>query len=137
MRQMDGIDPGRLAEALARRFNAVLPSGIQVKKRDRASLLLLARGKVWSITDLKEDLENETPGLEGVLLNFLSHVQDFVAEECSCPWPRLDHTRRLPGEDLFPAYGVIVTNDRLRLLYGAPEAPYLELEPIDMNELRA
>lgn len=59
----------------------------------------------------------------------LDSVQDFVTETLTVPWPPTDEPSRLP-----PPHA-LWSGDRLRLFYGDPDNPVLELPGVSTAEL--
>jgi hypothetical protein len=130
----EGISPEALARALFDRLAPLVP-GELVFTRNGARMRLTDPRGVWSEMDCRSFLENdpEAPvdAAERASYSVLSQVQDFVTEFLTEPWPES------PPE----SYGlappeVVVNHEGIRLLYGTPSDPLLELRSVQWTELR-
>jgi hypothetical protein len=121
-----------LAHALVDRISEVVPHAVNVSADD--TQIAMKIGNTVESTDVEPivcqagDLREN---LEAAALLVLSDVQDVVAEGSRSPWPPSSNT----GAGLL-AYPHAEWSDKgLRLFFGAPEDPALELRPIMLDDL--
>lgn len=95
------------------------------------SAVVVADGKLSTGTDVSGLMEGREllEGAVGAAERVLDSVQDFVTETLTVPWPPTDEPSRLP-----PPHA-LWSGDRLRLFYGDPDNPVLELPGVSAAEL--
>jgi hypothetical protein len=127
-----------LARALARRLAAAVPAGISVLSRAGdvvVSVDRLSNGTALvGLVDQPGDLQENVMIAASAVLN---SAQDVVAEHLATWWPSspdLQPGTVESGSDL-PMPTARVEDGVLRLWFGDPDRPALELESIDMAEL--
>jgi hypothetical protein len=90
---------------------------------------------VWSQMDCRvffeDEAETKVEAARTAFLSVLSQVQDFVTEFLTEPWPA--SPPESPG--LAPPE-VVVMDEGIRLLYGTPSDPLLELPFVRWDELQ-
>ncbi len=131
---IEGINPEALARAPFDRLAPLVPRELGFIRNDARMRLTDPRG-VWAEMDCRSFFENdpEAPvdAADRASYSVLSQVQDFVTEFLTEPWPET------PPE----SYGlappeVVVMDEGIRLLYGTPSDPLLELPFVRWEELR-
>lgn len=118
-----------LARALAKRLQDVVPSGIQVLSRGGDVVVSDGRTSdgtsLVPLVDQPGDVEDNLVTAASAVLNT---VQDFATESLRSPWPAA------AGKELvLPT--ALVEGGILRLCFGGPATPVLELEPISLVDL--
>jgi hypothetical protein len=128
-----GISPEALARALFERLVPLVPREFEFTRNGARMRLIDPRG-AWSEMDcpsfFESDPEAPVDAAERASYSVLSHVQDFVSEFLTEPWPEPS-----PESYGLAPPGVVVTDDGLRLLYGTPSDPLLELPLVQWTEL--
>jgi hypothetical protein len=129
----EGISPEALARALFERLVPLVPSEFEFTRNGARMRLIDPRG-VWSEMDCRSFFESdpEAPvdAAERASYSVLSHVQDFVTEFLTEPWPETP-----PGSYGLAPPEVVVMEEGFRLLYGPPSDPLLELPFLPWAEL--
>jgi excisionase family DNA binding protein len=138
-RQLAGLEPGdvdveALASALAQRLAAVVPAQISVT---------VQAGMVWFTNEHGHGSGSDiasSASIDGSLVDrvcaaaerTLDCASDMIAEETTEPWPACAGEIRggLPGAGAEPM------GDAIRLWFGDPDAPVLELPRIRLDEVR-
>ena len=125
------MDPDRLAELLADRFAAIVPSGFQVSAENGmlrySSISTTGRGSSISGSYIAGNFGNgdtEADRITWCAEEVLGQLQDFVDEKSAEPWP---------GERTVPPAHAAVRGSRLHLWFGDADSPVLECEPIDIE----
>jgi hypothetical protein len=123
------IDVEALADALATRLRAVLPSSVQVVAERATVFLRDADGHGIGI-DIAFHASFPEAGsgadrVRAVAASALEAVQDELTMVTTEPWPL-----RGRGELPTPHADFTADGDAVRLFYGDPAAPVLELEPL-------
>jgi hypothetical protein len=127
-----------LARALAQRLAAAVPPGITVSSR--GGNVIVGDGStsggtgVVPLVDQPGDLEENVTTAASAVLN---RAQDVVVEHLARWWPSSPDSQPgtfESGADL-PLPAAKVEGRLLRLWFGDPDRPVLELEPIDLAEL--
>ena len=127
-----------LARALARGLAAEVPPGISVSSR--AGDVLVSNGvtsdgtSLVPIVDQPGDLEENITSAASAVLNT---VQDVVIKHLRTGWPSppgIQPGAVESGAEL-PLPTAKAAGRSLRLWFGDPERPALELEPMDLAEL--
>lgn len=130
----EGISPEAVARALFGRLAPLVPRELDFTRNGPLMRLTDPRG-VWSKMDCRVFFENraEAMGEAAQLASYsvLSTVRDFVTEFLTDPWPLAPPES--PG--LAPPE-VVVMEEGIRLLYGTPSDPLLELPFVRWEELR-
>jgi hypothetical protein len=128
------IAPEAVARALFDRLAPLVPRELDFTRNGAVMRLTDPRG-VWSQMDCRVFFENRSEAMaEAAYLassSVLSNVQDFVTEFLTDPWPLAPPES--PG--LAPPE-VVVMEEGIRLLYGTPSDPLLELPFVRWEELR-
>jgi len=134
---MSGPGPNIRPEAVARavfdRLAPLVPREIDFQISG-AEIRLTDRNGVSSETDCRSFFNDGVETVEAAstaLLAVLSQVQDFVTEFLTDPWPPTPPES--PG--LAPP-DVVVRGEGIRLLYGPPSDPLIELPFVEWKELR-
>ena len=126
-----------LARALAQRLTAAVPPGISVLSR--AGDVIVGDGRTSDgtglvpIVDQPGDLEENMTTAASAVLNT---AQDVVVKHLGRGWPSSPDVQPgtlESGPDL-PLPTARVEGRLLRLWFGDPDRPALELEPIDLAE---
>lgn len=118
-----------LARALAKRLQDVVPSGIQVLSRGGDVVVSDGRTSdgtsLVPLVDQPGDMEDNLVTAASAVLNT---VQDFATESLRTPWPPA-----AAKELVLPT--ALVEGRTLRLCFGEPAAPVLELAPISLVDI--
>jgi hypothetical protein len=127
-----------LARALARRLSSVMPPGISVTSRGGDVVVSDGRDSdgtgLVPLVDQPGDLEENITIAASAILNT---VQDLVTLSLGRGWPasREAEPDTFESAAKLPLPSVEVKDRSLRLWYGEPDRPALELEPIDLADL--
>ena len=102
------MDPSYLATKLASALAEIVPDGFRVYEEQ--GMVVIDDGRVRAASEVAEIIDQ--PGdimrlAETVSENALSHVQDYIAEALTTPWPN--------ERGQLPAPKVRVTKDRIEL----------------------
>jgi hypothetical protein len=128
------VDVGAFAAAFAARLRAVAPSSIQVVVEQAMVWLRYADGTGAGIDMASYASSSEAvAGPERVRVaaaSALAHAQDELAEATTDPWPRHG-----PGELPDPHADITPKRDVVRMFYGDPASPVLELEPLRVADV--
>jgi hypothetical protein len=137
-RSRAGLSPGplkieALTRALAERFAAVIPAPMWVSVQDGMVWLISAFGGRAGLPRLDGLREGDdlVEVVRGVVQCALVTAQDYVSEDTGEPWPAV--AGQLSGG--FPAPRAQIADGQLRMFYGNPHAPMLELTPIPLAEI--
>ncbi|MGO9793909.1 MAG: hypothetical protein ACLP8S_31640 [Solirubrobacteraceae bacterium] len=132
-RSRAGFNPGPLkveafTRALAERFAAVIPAPMWVSVQDGMVCLISAFGGRAGLAGLDGLREGEDPVevVRCVVEGALATAQDYLSEDTGEPWPAV--AGQLSGG--FPPPRAQIAAGQLRMFYGNPDAPMLELAPI-------
>jgi hypothetical protein len=123
------IDVVAVAGALATRLAAVVPEELTVTVQAETVYVMSDRGN-GSATDIASALNlrgSLAERLRAASERALDCASEVIAEETTAPWPAR------AGE---PFAGAEVIGGAIRLWYGDRDAPFLELPPIPLNEVR-
>jgi hypothetical protein len=127
-----------LARALAHRLGGVAPPGIRVVSRGGEVVVSDGRSSDGtSLVPLVDQPGEVEENLVTAASATLGTVQDFTIESLGEPWPRRQGgpSRSLdPGSEL-PLPAARIDGRTMRLWFGEPESPALELRPIDLTEI--
>jgi hypothetical protein len=125
------VDPDRLTEVLAQRFDEVTPDGIHVTADDGMLWYSsdFGRGKAGSY--VRYSLagaagESDEADLVSTTVIILDQLQDFVSEATTDPWP---------GTGRQPEPQAEIRDGALHLWYGDPGDIKLAIAPIDTADL--
>lgn len=138
-RSLLGLSPGPLkvdvfVRAVAERFAAVVPESMHVSVDDGMVWLVSGSGGRVLIFGLAGMRDGDDPVdvVRSAAEDALATAQEYVSEDTTEPWPA---SGQLPGG--FPTPLAQIADGQLRMLYGAPEAPVLELVPIRLTDILA
>jgi excisionase family DNA binding protein len=137
-RSSAGLIPGSLkleafTRALAERFAAVIPAPMWVSVQDGMVWLISAFGGRAGLArvDGLRDGDDPVEVVRGAVEGALATAQDYVSEDTGEPWPAV--AGQLSAG--FPAPRAEIADGQLRMFYGNPDAPMLELTPIPLAEI--
>jgi hypothetical protein len=120
-----------LAAALAERMQPHLPAGITAHADGGSFYVRAADGSSGGIDVAWMLAANPRPWeelVEAVIERALNAAQDKIAETTGGPWPARDGPTPTPWAR--------AEDDEVRLGYGGPDAPVLELAPVALAPLR-
>jgi hypothetical protein len=130
----EGVSPEAVARALFDRLTPLVPRELVFTRNGAVMRLTDPRG-VWAEMHCRVFFENRADAMvEAASIasySVLSTVQDFVTQFLTDPWPLAPP--ETPG--LAPPE-VVVMEEGIRLLYGTPSNPLLELPFVRWEELR-
>jgi hypothetical protein len=128
------IKPEAAARAVFGRLASLVPRELDFAMSG-AVIRLTDPNRVWSQMDCRvffeDEAETKVEAARTAFLSVLSQVQDFVTEFLAEPWPA--SPPESPG--LAPPE-VVVMDEGIRLLYGTPSDPLLELPFVRWDELQ-
>jgi hypothetical protein len=117
----------RLAAGVVEGLRPILPPAFSLAF-DYGRLLVLREHEVLQSTDMGWALDGDDEVLEGCMRHVLDDLQAVLAEETTEPWP---NTRpKLPWPDVRVRDGALV------MRFADDEGLVVELEPIDLQEIR-
>jgi hypothetical protein len=117
----------RLADAIVERLDSTLPPGFSLAY-DRRRLLVLRGHEVLQSVEMGWALDGDDEALVASMWHVLDNLQDVIAEETAEPWP--NKRPKLPQPDPQVREGVLL------LRFADDEGLVVELEPIDLQEIR-
>ena len=130
-----------LADALADRFRRIVPapycvsSANGVLRVESPTVSWTAESHVAELLGDENALDDDANGrIVTASWNALSLVQDYISETLREPWPSASHQTVRRRSFFLP--NVQIESDALRLWIGDATNVVLELEPIDLAELR-
>lgn len=133
-----GLSPGPInvqafARALGERFQAVVPPSMHVSVQDGMVWLISAGGGRAGLAGLAGSRNGDDPFevMRRAAEDALTTAQDCVSEDTTEPWPAV--AGQLPGG--FPSPHAQIADGQLRMFYGDPEAPVLELTAIRLSDV--
>lgn len=139
-RSLPGLSPGPLrvdvfVRAVAERFAAVVPESMHVLVEDGMVWLVSGYGGRVLIFGLAGMRDGDDPMevVRSAAEDALATAQEYVSEDTTEPWPA--RSGQPPGGS--PAALAQIADGQLRMLYGEPEAPVLELAPIRLADILA
>jgi len=119
----------KLAQALAAVLQTAVPTWLSVTAADEHLLLTAPAGMPHTIYSWEDDVADDAL-CQTLGCHALDELQDFVCEYTTTPWPPV------PGRAADMALpGARVQQDSLYLWYGEPDAPTLQVTPIDLREI--
>jgi hypothetical protein len=127
-----------LAKALAQRLSTVMPPGISVTSRGGDVVVSDGRDSdgtgLVPLVDQPGDLEENITIAASAVLNT---VQDLATVSLGRGWPpsREAEPNSFESGANLPLPSAEVKDRSLRLWYGEPDWPALELQPIDLADL--
>jgi hypothetical protein len=128
------VDVDALADAFASRLKAVVPSVVQVTVEGAMILLLDANGRGAGIDIASHaSLPKLGSGADRVLgasVLALRNAQDELAMVTTDPWPQHGS-----GRQPDPHAEINSEGETVRLFYGDPASPILELEPLRLVDV--
>jgi hypothetical protein len=128
----------QLAQVLAERLDAVVPRPITVAADQDWVVVRDGQTPDWrrGVEPTVGELGAAWEHVGMVVWTVLNSVQDFIIETNKHPWPPVAGKETAKGTDL-PMPWVRVEDDRVRLGYGDPDQPALELPAILRQDLVA
>jgi hypothetical protein len=119
---MRSVDPPALLQRLSRRVNPFIPPSVRLSV-DGAVITLANEDRAWTSFDCEDFLSNGSA--EHTIERLLDHLQDFVSEEITEPWPSRANKEVLP----LPVF--LEGEEGFQLIYGSIQRTALRL-----NDLR-
>jgi hypothetical protein len=120
-----------LAVSLAQRLGDVVPSHCIISAENGVLRIRLASTQSWVEIDIKALVDQSgerNQNVEAAAYSALNTVQDFVSEALAEPWPADQR-----GRSYMPLPHTAVDGDRLKLCYGDPKRPTVELPSISLR----